>query len=92
MPIAPKDRLIIALYVNTLEAAEERNTRPGSLQLLAVSVLTHHNDAELKTMGFEQSSTELVLSFLQNAYQTGLRGCVCSPLEAAQVRLLLEAT
>jgi orotidine-5'-phosphate decarboxylase len=67
-------------------AAEESITQSGDLQLLAVSVLTHHNDAELKTIGFHQSSTELVLTFLQNAYQSGIRGCVCSPLEAAAVR------
>ena len=56
------------------------------LQLLAVSMLTHHSDAEIKSMGFPQTSLELVLNLLQQAYQAGIRGCVCSPLEAPAVR------
>jgi len=68
------------------KAAEEVALHHSKLTLLAVSVLTHHSDTELKAMGFSQSTSELVASLLSMAFQSGIRGAVCSPHEAALVK------
>lgn len=68
------------------EAARTQSALKNPPELLAVSVLTHHSETELHTMGFQASVRDLVCDRLQMAYDAGLRGCVCSPQEAPWVR------
>jgi orotidine-5'-phosphate decarboxylase len=70
------------------EALSEQTTIPGgsSLKLLAVTILTHHNDSELASLGIEGDSREAVLRLVTMAQEAGADGCVCSPEEAAAVR------
>ncbi|MDA0713521.1 MAG: orotidine-5'-phosphate decarboxylase [bacterium] len=56
------------------------------LQILAVSVLTHHDEAELKNIGLNKSTENLVADLLQTAFNVGAHGAICSPLEARSVR------
>ena len=59
-----------------------------ALQLLAVTVLTSVDDADLKKDGYSTSVPELVELRVRNAVETGIDGIVCSPLEVARVREL----
>lgn len=56
------------------------------LQILAVSVLTHHDDSELIDIGFNNTAEILVTDLLQIAFEAGAHGAICSPLEAKKVR------
>ena len=63
--------------------------RDGSaLTLLAVTVLTSLDEADLKQMGYQCSVKELVELRVRNAKAAGLGGVVCSPLEVAAVRAI----
>lgn len=54
--------------------------------VLAVTVLTSLDDADLKAMGYGLSAAELVAFRAKRAKETGCRGVVCSGREAAEVR------
>lgn len=61
--------------------------RAGSeLKILAVSVLTSFDDADLRTDGHAQNVSELVELRTRNAVSAGADGIVCSALEVARVR------
>jgi orotidine-5'-phosphate decarboxylase len=63
--------------------------RAGSdLKILAVSVLTSLDDADLRTDGHSQSVSELVQLRSRNAKEAGADGIVCSALEVACVRTI----
>jgi orotidine-5'-phosphate decarboxylase len=61
---------------------------PGTLgtRLLAVTVLTSLNAAELEAVGFTGTPADIVGRLAELASGAGLFGCVCSPAEAALVR------
>jgi orotidine-5'-phosphate decarboxylase len=58
------------------------------LQLLAVTVLTSFDDADLNEFGYRYSVSELVALRVRHARDAGCDGIVCSPLEVARVREL----
>jgi orotidine-5'-phosphate decarboxylase len=65
-------------------AVEGRGDSP--LQLLAVTVLTSLDDADLIEMGHPQTVSELVEKRVKQARSLGIEGIVGSPLEAAAIR------
>ncbi len=65
------------------EAAKKQVARP---QLLAVTVLTSLQDADLKKMNIQSSSLEMVLTLASLAEEAGMDGIVCSPREISAVR------
>lgn len=58
----------------------------STLKLLAVSVLTSHDSAELKEIGWMRTAEEQALALAELAYASGVRGLVSSPREAAALR------
>ncbi len=56
------------------------------LQLLTVSVLTHHSEEDLSSMGFKEDVAAITIRLLQIASDAGIHGCICSPQEAGVVR------
>ncbi|MCC7498282.1 MAG: orotidine-5'-phosphate decarboxylase [Bryobacterales bacterium] len=60
----------------------------SGLRLLAVTVLTSFDRADLAQMGYPCDVAELVSLRVNNAMAAGIDGLVCSPLEAARVRAL----
>lgn len=71
-----------------LEAAQSalQSVPSSPLQLLAVSVLTHHSDKELQEMGFHHTTQELATELLRPAHRLGLAGCIASPWETAYLK------
>jgi len=58
----------------------------GALALLAVTVLTHLDDAALDELGIPGSSGERARAWSVLARNAGASGVVCSPLEVAALR------
>lgn len=58
----------------------------GRTKILAVTVLTSLDDADLKDLGFEVDATRLVLSRARRALQIGCDGVISSGLEARDLR------
>lgn len=58
----------------------------SSMKLLAVTVLTSLDDADLRDMGHEQTVPELVSRRVRQAVEIGIDGIVGSPLEARAIR------
>ncbi len=67
-------------------AVEGRGESP--LKLLAVTVLTSFDQADLAELGYPCAVSELVSLRVRNALEAGMDGMVCSPLEVASVRAL----
>jgi orotidine-5'-phosphate decarboxylase len=65
-------------------ALEGRGSSP--MKLLAVTVLTSLDDADLRDMGHQQSVSELVIRRVHQAVDLGIDGIVGSPLEARAIR------
>jgi orotidine-5'-phosphate decarboxylase len=70
-----------------MRAAAEGRGGSG-LSLLAVTVLTSFDQQDLAELGYPSSIADLVALRVKNAMAAGVDGIVCSPLEAAAVRLL----
>lgn len=60
----------------------------SSLKLLAVTVLTSLDEADLREMGHDCTVSELVAMRVNLARRIGIEGIVASPLEARAIRLL----
>ena len=58
----------------------------GSIQLLAVTVLTSMDECELAAVGVGHQPNEQVRRLAQAAVQAGISGLVCSALEAQALR------
>jgi orotidine-5'-phosphate decarboxylase len=73
-----------------IEAAVKRAERdaPG-LTILAVTVLTSLDDADLAAIGVARPVSEQVLSLARLAHAAGARGFVCSPAEISPLRAAL---
>ena len=56
------------------------------LQLLAVTVLTSLDDADVREMGHDFTASQLVAKRVTQARAAGIEGIVGSPLEAAEIR------
>ena len=65
-------------------AVEGRGEAP--LRLLAVTVLTSFDQADLADLGYPCAVSDLVALRVRKAMEVGIDGIVCSPLEAAAVR------
>ncbi len=68
-----------------LSAAAEAAGETGPI-LLAVTVLTSMDDAQLAATGVTGSTAAQVETLAQMAYSNGARGLVCSPVEVANLR------
>jgi orotidine-5'-phosphate decarboxylase len=60
----------------------------SQLKLLAVTVLTSLDDADLRGMGHNSTVSDLVATRVTQARQIGVDGIVASPLEARAIRQL----
>jgi orotidine-5'-phosphate decarboxylase len=75
-------------YPQTMQAAVEgRGHSP--LQILAVTVLTSYNEADMEAAGYRHSIADLVAIRARQAKAIGVDGLVCSPEEVAAVRAIV---
>jgi orotidine-5'-phosphate decarboxylase len=78
--------LTVHAVPQVMRAAVEGRGDSG-LKLLAVTVLTSLDDADLHEMGHDFTVAELVDKRVRQARAAGIEGIVGSPLEAAAIRL-----
>ena len=67
-----------------MQRLEQRSSRP---LLIGVTILTSLSDAELAEIGYPGTPAENVSRLAALAQDSGLDGVVCSPREAAQLRM-----
>ncbi len=79
------DFLTIHAYPQTMRAAVA-GAKGSSLKLLAVSVLTSSDDADLAEAGYAFGVRDLVRRRAKQASEAGVDGLVASPSEAAMLR------
>ncbi len=77
--------LTVHAFPPTMKAAVEGRGKSG-LKLLAVTVLTSWNDADLKESGYGIGVRELVLRRAEQAAVLGIDGLIASAVEAAELR------
>jgi orotidine-5'-phosphate decarboxylase len=77
--------LTVHAYPQTMNAAVE-GKRGSRLRILAVTVLTSYDDADLAAAGYEMNVNELAAARAAQARDTGIDGLVCSAEEAATLR------
>jgi orotidine-5'-phosphate decarboxylase len=77
--------LTVHAFPQTMKAAVEARGQSG-LRLLAVTVLTSYDDADLAAAGYDLTVAELVAERAAQARDMGLDGIVCSAEEAAKLR------
>jgi orotidine-5'-phosphate decarboxylase len=68
-----------------MQAAAE-GVASSNLQILAVTVLTSVDQADLQRDGISHPLAELVELRVRNAMDAGVNGIVCSPMEVRRVR------
>jgi orotidine-5'-phosphate decarboxylase len=78
----------VEMIRRAVEAAAEAADAAGhpAPAVLAVTVLTSHDDAELERLGLAGPCGDAVLRLTSLAREAGVAGVVCSPLEVAGVR------
>jgi orotidine-5'-phosphate decarboxylase len=79
--------LTVHAYPQTMQAAVE--AREGQLRILAVTVLTSYDNADLAAAGYGMTVTDLVARRAAQARDIGVDGLVCSPEEAANLRAIV---
>src|SRR6185295_8235629 len=80
--------LTVHAYPQTMHAAVD--ARAGSsLRILAVTVLTSYNDADLAAAGYDFTVPELAAERAAQARDIGVDGLVCSGEEAAALRAVI---
>jgi len=79
--------LTVHAYPQTMKAAVE--AREGGLRILAVTVLTSYNDADLAAAGYDFTLPELVAERAAQARDIGVDGLVCAVEEAAKARAIV---
>jgi len=77
--------LTVHAYPQTMKAAVE-GKRGSTLRILAVTVLTSYDDADLAAAGYDLTVPELAAARAQQARDTGIDGLVCSAEEVASLR------
>ena len=82
--------LTVHAYPQTMKAAHAAASGSG-LKILAVTVLTSYDDADLAAAGYELGVGELVAARAEQARDIGIDGLVCSGEEAANLRPLIGA-
>ena len=77
--------LTVHAYPQTMKAAVA-GKQGSSLRILAVTVLTSYDDADLAAAGYELTVKELAAARAAQARDTGVDGLVCSAEEVAALR------
>jgi orotidine-5'-phosphate decarboxylase len=77
--------LTVHAYPQTMKAAVDARGQ-SSLRILAVTVLTSYDDADLAAAGYDFTVPELVAERAAQARDIGVDGLVCSAEEAAKLR------
>jgi orotidine-5'-phosphate decarboxylase len=72
-------------YPQTMRAAVA-GKRGSTLRILAVTVLTSYDDADLAAAGYDMGVAELAAARAQQARDIGIDGLVCSAEEAPKLR------
>lgn len=80
--------LTVHAYPQTMRAAVAARAE-SNLRLLAVTVLTSYDDADLAEAGYSVSVDHLVAARAAQARDIGVDGLVCSAEEAAPLRLIV---
>jgi orotidine-5'-phosphate decarboxylase len=78
--------LTVHAYPQTMKAAVD--ARENGLRILAVTVLTSSDDADLVQAGYALTVKELVAKRAAQARDIGVDGLVCSPEEAVALRTI----
>jgi orotidine-5'-phosphate decarboxylase len=79
--------ITVHAYPQTMKAAVE--AREGGLHILAVTVLTSYNDADLAAAGYDFTVPELVAERAAQARDIGVDGLVCAAEEVHNVRAIV---
>ena len=79
--------LTVHAYPQTMKAAVA--AREGGLRILAVTVLTSHDDNDLAEAGYNTSVSALVARRAEQARAIGVDGLVCSGEEVAKLRAIV---
>jgi orotidine-5'-phosphate decarboxylase len=82
--------LTVHAYPQTMRAAVAASAG-SKLKLLAVTVLTSYDDADLAEAGYTVGVEQLVAERAAQAHHIGVDGIVCSAEEAAPLRLIVGA-
>jgi len=82
--------LTVHAYPQTMHAAVDARKGSG-LRILAVTVLTSYDDADLAAAGYDFTVPELVAARAAQARDIGVDGLVCSAEEAANLRSIIDA-
>jgi orotidine-5'-phosphate decarboxylase len=82
--------LTVHAYPQTMKAAVE-GKHGSSLKILAVTVLTSYDAADLEAAGYSLGVSELVARRAEQARDIGIDGLVCSPEEATNLRGIVGA-
>ena len=82
--------LTVHAYPQTMHAAIDARKGTG-LRILAVTVLTSYDDADLAAAGYDFTVSELVAERAAQARDIGVDGLVCSAEEAAKLRSIASA-
>jgi orotidine-5'-phosphate decarboxylase len=77
--------LSVHAFPQTMKAAVE-GKKGSTLRILAVTVLTSYDDADLAAAGYDLGVGELAAARAAQARDTGVDGLVCSAEEAANLR------
>ena len=77
--------LTVHAYPQTMHAAVDARA-DSKLRILAVTVLTSYNDADLAAAGYDFTVPELVAERAAQASDVGVDGVVCSAAEAEMLR------
>src|SRR5580704_1926007 len=80
--------LTVHAFPQTMKAAVEARAGSG-LKILAVTVLTSYDDADLAAAGYRLGVSELVEARARQAQALGIDGLVSSPEEAASLRQIV---
>ena len=80
--------LTVHAYPQTMKAAVE-GKQGSTLRILAVTVLTSYDDADLAAAGYDMSVGELAAARASQARDTGVDGLVCSAEEVANLRSIV---
>jgi orotidine-5'-phosphate decarboxylase len=81
--------LTVHAYPQTMKAAVD--AREGGLRILAVTVLTSHDDRDLIEAGYNSSVAALVARRAEQARDIGVDGLVCSGEEVTKLRSIVSA-
>src|ERR1700761_1079090 len=80
--------LTVHAYPQTMQAAVEARAGSG-IKILAVTVLTSYDDADLHAAGYRDDVSTLVEARARQAQALGIDGLVSSPEEAANLRKIV---